>query len=98
VFKKALSGVKISYRRCSKWNHKVSFRHLKQNLISNNTFNDINTVNLSSTNLVNVNNGNHELITPNIPNLNSQNPFSHSNTGKFFFFFVLVRILTDGIL
>ena len=85
VFKKALSGVKISYCWCSKWYHKVSFRHLKLNLISNNTSNDINTVNLSSTNLVNVNNGNHELIAPNIPNLNSQNPFSHSNTGKFSF-------------
>jgi hypothetical protein len=85
VFKKALSGVKISYNRCSKWNHKVSFRHLKQNLISINTSNDINTVNLSSTNLVNANNGNHELIAPNIPNFNSQNPFSHSNTGKFSF-------------
>jgi len=85
VFKKALSGVKISYRRCSKWNHKVSFLHLKQNLISNNKSNDINTVNLSSTNLVNVNNGNHEQIALNIPNLYSQNPFSHSNTGKFSF-------------
>ena len=85
VFKKALSGVKISYCRCSKWNHKVSFRHLKLNLISNNTSNDINTVNLGSTSLVNVNNGNHELIAPNIPNLNSQNPFSHSNTGRFSF-------------
>ena len=58
IFKKALSEVKISYCRCSKWNHKVSFRHLKLNLISNNTSNDINTVNLSSTNLVNANNGN----------------------------------------
>jgi len=29
VFKKALSGVKISYCRCSKWYHKVSFRHFK---------------------------------------------------------------------
>ena len=85
VVQKALSGVKISYSRCSKWNHKVSFRHLKQNLISNNTSNDINTANLSSTNLVNVNNGNHELIAPNIPNLNSQIPSSHSNTGKFSF-------------
>ena len=83
ISENALSGIKISYRRCSKWNHKVSFRHLKQNLISNNTSNDINTVSLSSTNLVNVNNGNHELIAPNIPNLNSQNPFSHSNIGKF---------------
>ena len=85
VFENALSGVKISYRRYSQWNHKVSFRHLKQNLISNNTSNDINTVNLSSTNLVNVINDNHELIAPNIPNLNSQNPSSHSNTGKFSF-------------
>ena len=49
---------------------------------------NINTANLSSTNLVNVkNNGNHELIAPNIPNLNSQNPSSHSNTGKFSFCF-----------
>jgi len=65
IFEKVVSGVKISYRRCSKWNHKVSFQHLKQNLISNNTFNDINKVNLSSTNLVNVNNnGNHELNAP----------------------------------
>jgi len=85
VFKKALSVVKISYCRCSKWNHKVFFRYLKQNLISYHTSNDINTVNLSSTNLVNVNNGNHELIAPNIPNINSQNPFSHSYTGKFSF-------------
>ena len=85
VFKKALSGVKFSNCKCSNWNHKVSFRHLKQNLISNNTSNDINTVNLSSTNLVNANNGNHELIALNIPNLNSQNSFSHSNTGKFSF-------------
>ena len=73
------------YCRCSKWNHNVFFRHLKQNLISNNTSNNINTVNLSSINLVNVNNCNHELITTNIPNINSQNPFSHSNTGKFSF-------------
>ena len=85
VFKKALSGVKISYCRCSKWNHKVSFWHLKQNLISNNTSNDINSVNLSSTNLVNVNIGNHELIAPNIPNLNSQNPFSYSTQESFLF-------------
>jgi hypothetical protein len=48
-------------------NHKVSFRHLKQNLISNNTSNDINTINLSSTSLVNVINDTHELIAPNIP-------------------------------
>jgi len=32
VFEKAISGVKISYCKCSKWNHKVSFQHLKQNL------------------------------------------------------------------
>ena len=64
VFKKVLSEVKISFCRCSKWNHKVSFRLLKQNLISNNTSNDINTVNLSSMNLVNVINDNHELIAP----------------------------------
>jgi len=57
----------------------------KQNLISNNTSNDINTVNLSLTILENAHNGSHELIAPNIPNLNSQNPFSHSNTGKFSF-------------
>jgi len=85
VFKNALSGVKISYRRCSKWNHKVSFWHLKQKLISNNTSNDINTVNLSSTNFVNVINGNHGLIAPNIPNLNSQNPFSYSTQESFLF-------------
>ena len=96
VFENALSGVKISYHRYSKWNHKVSFRHLKQNLIFNNTSNDIKTVNLSSTNLVNVINGNHELITPNIPNLNSQNPFSHLTQESFLF--VLVGIPTDEIL
>ena len=87
VFENALTGVKISYRRPydSKWNHKVFFWHLKQNLISNNTSNGTNSVNLSSTNLVYIINGNYELISSNIPNLNSQNPFSHSNTGKFSF-------------
>jgi len=32
VFENVLSGVKISYRRYSKWNHKVSFWHLKQKI------------------------------------------------------------------
>jgi len=52
-----------------------------------------NSVNLSSTNLVNIINGNHELNVPNIPNLNSQNPFSQES-----FLFILVGIPTDGIL
>ena len=34
VFKKALSGVKISYCRCSEWNHKVSFQHLIMAIIN----------------------------------------------------------------
>ena len=58
---KAIAGVKISYCRCSKWNHKVFFQHLKQNLISNNILNNTNSANLSSTNLVNVINDNYEL-------------------------------------
>jgi len=70
TFEKAIVGVKISYCKCSKWNNKVSFQHLKQNLISNNTSNNTNSANLSSTNLVNVINANHELNAPNIPNLN----------------------------
>jgi len=61
----------MSYRRCSKWNHKVSFQHLNQNLISNNTSKNTNSVNPSSTNLVYVINGNREFNSPNIPNLNS---------------------------
>jgi len=32
LFEKVISGVKISYCRCSKWNHKVSFKHLKTNI------------------------------------------------------------------
>ena len=71
-------------------------RHLKQNLISNYTSNDTNSVNLSSSNLENVINGNHERIALNIPILNSQNPFSHSNIEKFSF--CLIGIPTDGIL
>ena len=58
--KKAILDVKISYCRCSKWNRKVSFQHLKQNLISNSTSNNTNTVNLSSINSVNVINGNYQ--------------------------------------
>ena len=81
VFEKEISGVKISYCRCSKWNHKVSFQHLKLNLISNIT----NSENLSSTNLIHVINGNHEPNALNISNLNSQNLISYSNTGKFSF-------------
>jgi len=61
------------------------FGILKKFLISNYTSNNTNSVNLSSTNLENVINGNHELSAPNIPNLNSQNTFSHSNAGKFSF-------------
>jgi len=30
IFEQVISGVKISYCRCSKWNHKVSIQHLKQ--------------------------------------------------------------------
>ena len=73
----------------------VSFQHFKQNLISKNISNNKNSVNLSSTNLVNVLNGNHVLNTLNIPNLNSQNPISYSNTIKFSF---CLRIPMDGIL
>ena len=81
--KKAISRVKISYCRCSKWNHKISFQHLKQNLISNNTSNNTNSVKPCSTNLVNVINVNYVPNTPNISNLNSQNLISYSNTKKF---------------
>jgi len=77
VFEKTISGVKISYRRYSKWNHKVSFQHLKPNLISNNSYKIINSANLCSINLINVINANHELNAPNIPNLNSQKPISY---------------------
>ena len=85
VFEKVISGVKISYCRCSKWNHKVSFQHLKQNLISNSTFINTNSANLSSINLVNVINGNHDLNAPNLPIRISQNSISLSNTEKFSF-------------
>jgi len=47
--------------------------------------NDTNSANHNSTNLVNVIKGIHELNAPNISNLNSHNPFSHSNIGKFSF-------------
>jgi len=58
--------LKISYCRCSKWNPKISFQHLKQDSISNNPSNNTNSANLSSTNLVNVMNANHEFNAPNM--------------------------------
>jgi len=54
VFEEAISEDKISYCRCSKWNHKISFQHIKQSLIYNNIPNNTNSENLNSTNLVNV--------------------------------------------
>ena len=60
--------------------HKVSFHHIKQNLISNNTSNNTNSANLCSTNLANAIDVNYEFNAPNIPNCNSQNPISHFNT------------------
>jgi len=65
--------------------NKVSFQHLKLNLISNNSSNITNSANLSSTNLIHVINGNHEPNALNISNLNSQNLISYSNKGKFSF-------------
>lgn len=85
VFDKAISGFKFSYCRSSEWNDKVSFQHLKLNLISDNLSNNTNSANLSSINLVNVIKGNYDLNAPNIPNGIFQNPISHSNTEKTYF-------------
>ena len=93
-----ISGVKISYWWCSIWNHKVSFQHLKQNLISNNTSKNTNSVNLCSTNLINVIYGNYELNSLNTPNCNTQNQISYSNSNSKSFLFVLIGIPMDGIL
>jgi len=98
ICKKSIWEVKILYCRCSKWNHKVSFQHLKQIIISNITSNNTNSANLRSTNLENFIIANHEFNSPIIYNLNSfnsQNPISYSNAEKFYF--VLVGIPMDGI-
>ncbi|KAG4108242.1 hypothetical protein H8356DRAFT_1334790 [Neocallimastix lanati (nom. inval.)] len=70
----------FNYSKFVKESEKVSFKHLKQNLISNNAFNNTISTNLSSTYLVNVVNANHEFNDSNVPNLNSQNLSSHSKS------------------
>jgi len=103
--KKKISGVKISYGRCSKCYYKVSFQQFKNKiLISNSIFNNTNSVNLSSTNLVNIINTNHELNELNITLISSLSKIQfHILIQKsflffFFFFFVLVGIPMNGIL
>ena len=81
IFEKAISGVNISDCKCSRRNHKVSKRKLKQKFISNNVSNE-STVNSSSTTSVNSVIANQ---VPNISNLTSRNPTAFSNLDKFSF-------------
>jgi hypothetical protein len=68
-----------------KKNHKVSFHHLKQRLISRKYKLDKSQIsNLNSVKLVNVVTTSHVPNAPNVPNLNSQNPLSYSNNKKVF--------------